>query len=144
MNNQILKILLTDKRITGTHMKVYLLITLEKVMMQSQICELLLIKKQNINKIVKELLQMGYIKVHHIEGRNKYLTISWAILIEKNGEEKLYFVVETKGTNQIALLKDSEKGKIRCAKKHFKALNTDVEAVQASSYEKFVEEEVYS
>lgn len=68
----------------------------------------------------------------------------WAILIEKNGEEKLYFVVETKGTNQIALLKDSEKGKIRCAKKHFKALNTDVEAVQASSYEKFVEEEVYS
>lgn len=76
MNNQILKVLLTDNRITGTHMKVYLLISLEKVMIQSQICELLLIKKQNINKIVKELLQMGYIKVHHIEGRNKYFTIS--------------------------------------------------------------------
>lgn len=44
----------------------------------------------------------------------------WAILIEKNGEEKLYFVVETKGTNQIALLKDSEKGKIRCAKSTLK------------------------
>lgn len=68
----------------------------------------------------------------------------WAILIEKNGEEKLYFVVETKGTNQIALLKDSEKGKIRCAKEHFKALNTDVEAVQASSYDEFIEDEVYS
>ena len=68
----------------------------------------------------------------------------WAILIEKNGEEKLYFVVETKGTNQIALLKDSEKGKIRCAKKHFKALNTEVEAVQASSYDEFIEDEVYS
>ena len=68
----------------------------------------------------------------------------WAILIEKNGEEKLYFVVETKGTNQIALLKDSEKGKIRCAKEHFKALNTEVEAVQASSYDEFIEDEVYS
>lgn len=68
----------------------------------------------------------------------------WAILIEKNGEEKLYFVVETKGTNQIALLKDSEKGKIRCAKEHFKALNTDIEAVQASSYDEFIEDEVYS
>lgn len=67
----------------------------------------------------------------------------WAILIEKNGEEKLYFVVETKGTNQIALLKDSEKGKIRCAKKHFKVLNTEVEAVQASSYDEFIEDEVY-
>lgn len=67
----------------------------------------------------------------------------WAILIEKDGEEKLYFVVETKGTDQIALLKDAEKAKIRCAKKHFKALNTDITAVQASSFEGFVEDNVY-
>lgn len=68
----------------------------------------------------------------------------WAILIEKNGEEKLYFVVETKGTDQIALLKDSEKAKIRCAKKHFKALNTGVTAVQASSFEGFIDDNVYN
>ena len=67
----------------------------------------------------------------------------WAILIEKDGEEKLYFVVETKGTDQIALLKDAEKAKIRCAKKHFSALNTEVTAVQASSFEGFVEDNVY-
>lgn len=67
----------------------------------------------------------------------------WAILIEKDGEEKLYFVVETKGTDQIALLKDAEKAKIRCAKEHFKALDTDVSAVQASSFEGFVEDNVY-
>lgn len=76
MNTNILKILLTDKRITWTYMKVYLLISLEKIIMQSQICELLLIKKQNLNKIVKNLLQMRYIKVHYIEGRNKYFTTS--------------------------------------------------------------------
>lgn len=68
----------------------------------------------------------------------------WAILIEKDGEEKLYFVVETKGTDQIALLKDAEKAKVRCAKKHFKALNTDITAVQASSFEGFVEDNVYN
>ena len=68
----------------------------------------------------------------------------WAILIEKDGEEKLYFVVETKGTDKIALLKDAEKAKIRCAKKHFKALNTDVKAVQASSFDEFVEDNVYN
>lgn len=68
----------------------------------------------------------------------------WAILIEKDGEEKLYFVVETKGTDQIALLKDAEKSKIRCAKKHFKALNTDVQAVQASSFDGFIENNVYN
>lgn len=67
----------------------------------------------------------------------------WAILIEKDGEEKLYFVVETKGTDQIALLKDAEKAKIRCAKKHFKALDTDVTAVQASSFAGFVDNNVY-
>lgn len=67
----------------------------------------------------------------------------WVILIEKDGEEKLYFVVETKGTDQIALLKDAEKAKIRCAKKHFKALNTGITAVQASSFEGFVEDNVY-
>lgn len=68
----------------------------------------------------------------------------WAILIEKNGEEKLYFVVETKGTDQIALLKDAEKAKIRCAKKHFKAINTEVSTVQASSFDEFVEDNVYN
>ncbi|NRY63835.1 type III restriction-modification system endonuclease [Clostridium beijerinckii] len=67
----------------------------------------------------------------------------WAILIEKDGEEKLYFVVETKGTDQISLLKDSEKAKIRCGKKHFEALNTNVGVAQASSYEGFVSDYVY-
>ena len=68
----------------------------------------------------------------------------WAILIEKDGEEKLYFVVETKGTDQIALLKDSEKAKIRCAKKHFKTLNTGIKTVQESTFEGFIEHSVYN
>lgn len=51
----------------------------------------------------------------------------WAVLLEKDGEEKLYFVVETKGTNVLELLKPEEQAKIKCAKEHFKALGTDME-----------------
>ncbi|MDR3291738.1 MAG: DEAD/DEAH box helicase family protein [Methanobrevibacter sp.] len=52
----------------------------------------------------------------------------WAILFEIDGEKKLYFVVETKGsTNQYKSLSQSEKDKIICAKKHFEALNNGVQ-----------------
>ncbi|MBK5242625.1 MAG: DEAD/DEAH box helicase family protein [Clostridium sp.] len=65
----------------------------------------------------------------------------WAILIEKDNEEKLYFVVETKGTTDKEELREKEDGKITCGKKHFEALNIDVEMkvkyeVQ-SDYKKF-------
>lgn len=66
----------------------------------------------------------------------------WAIIIEKDGIEELYFIVETKGTDQMSLIKDSERGKIHCAKQHFKDLGTGVKVVQAHTYEAFSEEEV--
>jgi type III restriction enzyme len=44
----------------------------------------------------------------------------WAIVVEKDGEERLYFVVETKG--DLLDLRDGEKGKIACGKAHFGAL----------------------
>lgn len=68
----------------------------------------------------------------------------WAILIEKDGEEKLYFVVETKGTDQIALIKESEGAKIKCGKKHFEALDTEIQVAQAKSFEGFVKDYIYS
>lgn len=68
----------------------------------------------------------------------------WAILIEKDGEEKLYFVVETKGTDQISFLKDSEKNKIRCGKAHFKALGTNVGVAQAKTFDGFLQDHVYN
>jgi type III restriction enzyme len=49
----------------------------------------------------------------------------------KSGKEsEFYFVVETKGTNDIndkKALKESEVYKIKCAMKHFDALGIDVE-----------------
>lgn len=47
----------------------------------------------------------------------------WAILFDKNGEERLYFVLETKGSTNVFDLRDKERLKIYCGNEHFKALD---------------------
>jgi type III restriction enzyme len=46
----------------------------------------------------------------------------WAVLVEKDGAERLYFVVETKSGLFADDLRDKERAKIECGKAHFKAL----------------------
>lgn len=48
----------------------------------------------------------------------------WAVLVEVSGEERLYFVVETKGSLFTDDLRDNEAAKIACGEAHFKALAT--------------------
>jgi len=47
----------------------------------------------------------------------------WAVFLEKDGEQKLYFVLESKGTNTLFDLRTPEKLKIHCGKKHFDSLD---------------------
>lgn len=53
----------------------------------------------------------------------------WALVIEKDGEEKLYFVLETKGQEWEEDLRPGESAKIEFARKHFEAIGTDIEFV---------------
>jgi type III restriction enzyme len=46
----------------------------------------------------------------------------WAVLVEVSGEERLYFVVETKGSMFMDDLRDNEAAKIACGEAHFNAL----------------------
>ena len=46
----------------------------------------------------------------------------WAVLVEQDGAERLYFVVETKGSLFPEELRGKEGAKIDCAKVHFAAL----------------------
>ncbi|GEM_PF-4285992 len=46
----------------------------------------------------------------------------WAVLIEQDGAERLYLVVETKGSLFKDNLRSTEGAKIECGKAHFKAL----------------------
>ena len=46
----------------------------------------------------------------------------WAVLVEVDGKEQLYFVVETKSSLFAEDLRDKENAKILCGKAHFEAL----------------------
>ena len=46
----------------------------------------------------------------------------WAVLVEEDGSQHLYFVVETKSSLFTDDLRDKESAKIECGKAHFKAL----------------------
>ena len=46
----------------------------------------------------------------------------WAVLVDSNIGERLYFVIETKGSTAAEDLRLSEAAKIECGKAHFKAL----------------------
>ncbi|MHC2552299.1 type III restriction-modification system endonuclease [Bradyrhizobium elkanii] len=46
----------------------------------------------------------------------------WAVLVQIDGQERLYFVVETKGSLFTDDLRDQEAAKIACGEAHFKAL----------------------
>lgn len=47
----------------------------------------------------------------------------WAVFLEKDGEQKLYFILETKGTTSLFDLRPTERLKINCGRKHFEALD---------------------
>lgn len=49
----------------------------------------------------------------------------WAVYV-KGVENKIYFIVETKGTDVFSELRPAEQDKIRCAKKHFEAVAPEV------------------
>ncbi len=61
----------------------------------------------------------------------------WAVYLTKNGEEKLYFVLETKGSTSFFDLRTREQLKIHCGKKHFKALGDDIEMQVVSKWDNF-------
>lgn len=63
----------------------------------------------------------------------------WAIYLNKDGEKKMYFVIETKGNVSSDALRPSEKAKIKCGKKHFKAIGNNVKFEAVDGFEMFVE-----
>lgn len=51
----------------------------------------------------------------------------WAVLVEQDGQERLYFVAETKSSLFDEDLRSKERGKISCATAHFAALAVGVD-----------------
>lgn len=64
----------------------------------------------------------------------------WAILVEQDGEERLYFVVETKSSLFKNDLRSSEGAKIKCGQAHFAALAVGEESPAKYVVERSAEE----
>lgn len=54
----------------------------------------------------------------------------WAVLIEQDDADRLYFVVETKGSLFTDDLRDKESAKIRCGEAHFATLSIGVNSAR--------------
>jgi type III restriction enzyme len=63
----------------------------------------------------------------------------WAVLIQHEDEEKLYFVVETKGSLFTEMLRPAEQAKIDCGREHFKALDESVGFTVANKFDTFMD-----
>lgn len=61
----------------------------------------------------------------------------WAVLIEKNGIEKLYFIIETKGSTDEEQYRFTEDAKIACGRKHFAALESGIGYKVAKDFYEF-------
>ncbi|MCR3907098.1 MAG: DEAD/DEAH box helicase family protein [Tenericutes bacterium] len=58
----------------------------------------------------------------------------WAVLIDVEGREKLYFVIETKGSIIPDDLRPKELSKIECGYKHFEALGSNVKFKETDDF----------
>lgn len=59
----------------------------------------------------------------------------WAVYLVKNGEEKLYFIIETKGSESFMDQRTREQLKIHCGEKHFEALDNGIEMQVATEWD---------
>lgn len=66
----------------------------------------------------------------------------WAVLIDRDGKDKLYFVLETKGNTMFDALRPTESAKIECGIKHFEALGNEVLFEKTDSFNDFIENDV--
>ncbi|MRG27763.1 type III restriction-modification system endonuclease [Laceyella tengchongensis] len=64
----------------------------------------------------------------------------WAIVFKEGNVKYIYFIAETKGSMESLQLREIEKAKIECARKHFAKLNTGkLKYDVVDSYEKLLE-----
>ena len=64
----------------------------------------------------------------------------WAVYLDRDGEQKLYFILETKGTDNLFDLRTPERLKIHCGMEHFKALQNDVEMKVATKWKEVLKQ----
>ena len=65
--------------------------------------------------------------------------LDWAVVYEKGGETKLYFVIETKASLFSEALRESEDAKIKCGRRHFEAMDSGVKYEVSNNFDNFLD-----
>ncbi|MAY74817.1 MAG: type III restriction endonuclease subunit R [Phycisphaerae bacterium] len=63
----------------------------------------------------------------------------WAVVVEGDGQDRLYFVVETKGSLFSGDYRAKEEAKFSCGREHFKALGGGIDFAVANDYDAFMD-----
>lgn len=64
----------------------------------------------------------------------------WAVVVENAGLDKLYFVIETKGSTDSKDIRPTEDAKIVCGMKHFEELGNQARFMRTDSFQKLAEQ----
>ncbi len=102
---------------------------------------------KNEKEFVKELERADSVIVYAKLPRSFYISTpianyspDWAIVLDKEKTRHIYFVVETKGREEMMQLREIEKLKIECAKKHFEEISgAEVKFDVIPTYSKLIE-----
>jgi len=101
-----------EKTLAGTEKSVYAAVVWDSEVERTFATEL---EKNSAVKVYAKL--PGWFKIPTPLGS---YNPDWAVLIEQDGDQRLYFVVETK--SNLLELRDKERAKIKCGEAHFAAL----------------------
>lgn len=61
------------------------------------------------------------------------------MLVDIDGEQKLYFVIETKGNINSEDRRATNVNKIACGRKHFEALGNQIQFQEVDNFDEFIE-----
>lgn len=73
-------------------------------------------------------------RFHDVETPIGIYNPDWAVYLTRNGEEKMYFILEIKGSTNFMDLIAKEQLKIHCGKKYFEALENGVSMEVATDW----------
>lgn len=106
-------------------------IGIDAIQSEKSLYDLVVVDSQGIEKnFAEQLEQQDAVEVYTKLPRGFYINTpvgkynpDWAIVFREDGIKHIYFVAETKGSEDTTQLRGVEQAKIECAARHFEAIS---------------------
>ena len=95
---------------------------------------------ENLEQATEVIVYAKLPKSFYISTPVAHYSPDWAIVLDKEKVRHIYFVAETKGSDDVNQLRDIEKLKIHCAQEHFRTISgNEVKFDVITNYSKLLE-----